>query len=77
MNRPGILCYLLQQTLEKHFASDTQRMALAIGCNVEDLELALSIEGHRRSADIFEKTSAYCAEHRISLDAMLTDFRNA
>ena len=75
MNRPGILYHILRRTLEKHFASDTQRMALAIGCSVEDLELALSTEGHRRSADIFERTSAYCTEHHISLDSMLNGFQ--
>lgn len=75
MSYTGILRHLLQKVLEEHFASDYQRMALAIGCSVEDLELALSTEGHRRSADIFERTSAYCTEHHISLDSMLNGFQ--
>lgn len=75
MSYTGILRHLLLKVLEEHFASDYQRMALAIGCSVEDLELALSTEGHRRSADIFERTSAYCTEHHISLDSMLNDFQ--
>lgn len=77
MSHRGILRHLLHKVLEEHFASDAQRMAFAIGCSVEDLELVLSADGHRRSVDIFEKTSAYCAEQHISLDAILADFRNA
>lgn len=75
MSHTGILHHLLHKVLQDHFASDYQRMALAIGCSVEDLELALSAEGHRRSADIFERTSAYCTEHHISLDSMLNGFQ--
>lgn len=75
MSHTGILRHLLHNVLEEHFASDYQKMALAIGCSVEDLELALSADGHRRSADIFERTSAYCTEHHISLDSMLNDFQ--
>lgn len=75
MSQPGILCHLLQRTLEKHFSSDTQQMALAIGCTVDDLAIALTTEGYRRSADIFEKLSVYCAGNNISLDVMLSEFQ--
>lgn len=70
----SILRHLIHVALDTLFASDQQKMASALGCTAAELDTALTVDGARKSADIFNKLSHYCIEHALSMDELLAGY---
>ena len=69
--------FVFTKALTDYFHGNQAEMALAIGCTGRELEQALSAEGIRIRAKIFELLAKYCAEHKQSIDALLRAYEES
>ena len=69
--------FVFSKALTDYFHANKTEMAQAIGCSVQELEQALSAEGIRIRAKIFELLAKYCAEHALSIDALLRAYEES
>ena len=71
--RISVTRQLINAALKHHFSSDLQLMSTTLACDPSDLSNALTVDGSRKSAIIFERLSSYCITHNLSLDILRDD----
>lgn len=66
-----ILCRFFKTALDTYFSSDKAAMANALHCDAKALEKALSQEGSRIEAALFEQLMQYCLRNKIGTDVLV------
>ena len=74
MQGAEIVQCLFLTALNEYFHSNPAEMAYHIGCTKTEVERALSNDGVRIRAKIFECLMAYCAKQNLSVDALIQPF---
>lgn len=77
LQNPDITQFVFCKALDDFFQSNIGEMADTLGCTYTEVERALSAEGSRARAKLFESLAAYCARNHLSIDALISAYSPA
>lgn len=70
-----ISCRFFKAVLDTYFSSDKAAMANALHCDAKALEKALSQEGSRIEAALFEQLMQYCLRNKLGTDVLVQEIK--